>query len=232
MHAHATIDKPPRLYSVSSMSSKRTPEQLAKRAEWFRNYYRNCSAPRLARLKSTASSRQMLSAAEAAAIRFPSLLDEHIKRWDDRNISAAWCRKCGNNRVWNPDVCGRCRRCTSRKRARHRSRRKAALIASGRWGTIKRLAKQRRRARLRANGGTFSDLEWKVMLSYYGNRCVCCGTDGPLEPDHVIPLVLGGPHSACNIQPLCHHCNSIKGTTPMDYRPDRPLHHGSAWKLP
>lgn len=41
--------------------------------------------------------------------------------------------------------------------------------------------------------------------------------------DHVIPLVIGGPHHPDNIQPLCQRCNSRKGARVIDYRPGSPI---------
>lgn len=52
-------------------------------------------------------------------------------------------------------------------------------------------------------------------------RCRLCGCKTPKELqgsilptaptlDHIIPLALGGPHTAKNLQCLCHRCNSRK----------------------
>lgn len=65
---------------------------------------------------------------------------------------------------------------------------------------------------------SFSKEEWKFLLNFYGNRCLSCGTDKKLEPDHVIPLSKGGLNIMSNIQPLCRSCNSKKGAKTIDYR--------------
>jgi 5-methylcytosine-specific restriction endonuclease McrA len=53
---------------------------------------------------------------------------------------------------------------------------------------------------------------------------LCCKQEKPLTIDHVVPLSLGGSNSIDNLQPLCHQCNSRKGTRIIDYRslPIRP----------
>ena len=59
------------------------------------------------------------------------------------------------------------------------------------------------------------------ICNHYGNKCLGCGRDDTrLTIDHVIPLSVGGPDIASNIQPLCQTCNSSKGTKCIDYRPD------------
>lgn len=77
----------------------------------------------------------------------------------------------------------------------------------------------KRRARIQANGGSFTAGEWKALCQKYGNRCLCCGKRKKLTADHVVPLAAGGPNVIENIQPLCRECNSAKRTKIIDYRP-------------
>lgn len=42
-------------------------------------------------------------------------------------------------------------------------------------------------------------------------RCAECGSPGPLEFDHIIPVALGGATTVNNIQLLCLDCNRKKG---------------------
>ncbi|MEH0586231.1 HNH endonuclease signature motif containing protein [Streptomyces sp. B21-106] len=79
---------------------------------------------------------------------------------------------------------------------------------------MSRLKKQRRRA-----AGVLTAAEWRQILALYGNRCLRCGSSGPLTIDHVIPVSKGGPNTAANVQPLCGSCNSSKSTKATDYRP-------------
>lgn len=81
-----------------------------------------------------------------------------------------------------------------------------------------RAAKQRRRARLQGNGGSYSAAAWRMMCEHFGNVCLCCGGLGPLTVDHVIPIVAGGPNSIENLQPLCKPCNVLKKARTIDYR--------------
>jgi 5-methylcytosine-specific restriction endonuclease McrA len=76
-----------------------------------------------------------------------------------------------------------------------------------------------RRAKLKGNGASLAISEWQEILRKYGNKCLCCGRkDVKLTMDHVVPISLGGTHTADNVQPLCQSCNSAKGTKVIDYR--------------
>lgn len=78
---------------------------------------------------------------------------------------------------------------------------------------------QNYRARKKFNGGRVTAKEWKQILEKYDHKCLCCKRKNvKLTMDHVVPLILGGAHTAENIQPLCHSCNSRKGTKAIDYR--------------
>jgi len=83
-----------------------------------------------------------------------------------------------------------------------------------------RANKQKRRALLAGNGGSFTDGEFRVLCAQYDNQCIGPGPHGgPLCADHVIPVGQPGGHSnISNIQPLCKRCNSRKGTKTIDYR--------------
>jgi 5-methylcytosine-specific restriction endonuclease McrA len=56
-------------------------------------------------------------------------------------------------------------------------------------------------------------LRARLFAEYFG-RCAYCPR--PAETlDHVVPLALGGPHSAANLVPACNCCNTDKGDTPL-----------------
>jgi len=86
-----------------------------------------------------------------------------------------------------------------------------------------------RRARIKANGGTYTAAEWTALKAKYGNRCLWCGAaEGDIQangkpvvltPDHVVPIVRGGSNTIENIQPLCKRCNSVKSRRVRDFRP-------------
>lgn len=51
------------------------------------------------------------------------------------------------------------------------------------------------------------------------HTCQSCGAKAPdvkLEPDHVIPVTLGGSDDPSNLQTLCEDCNAGKSATPPD----------------
>ena len=81
-----------------------------------------------------------------------------------------------------------------------------------------RAANNRRRARLKGNGGDFTADEWKAMCAFYDNRCLRCREKKVLTVDHVVPVSKGGRNDILNIQPLCRSCNTSKGTRNTDYR--------------
>lgn len=79
----------------------------------------------------------------------------------------------------------------------------------------------KRRARIVGASGKFTQSEWRMLKTRYGNRCLKCGRSEPdvkITPDHVIPLALGGNNDIGNIQPLCIGCNAAKQARIIDYR--------------
>lgn len=78
-----------------------------------------------------------------------------------------------------------------------------------------------RRKRTLMSEGDLTKSEWQSILDKYGRRCLCCGrSDVEITMDHIVPLEIGGPHTAENVQPLCRSCNSSKKQKTTDYRPD------------
>lgn len=72
---------------------------------------------------------------------------------------------------------------------------------------------KRKTGRVMLNDGTASAA---VILG--GDRCLYCNVrlnDANRSHDHMIPLTLGGVHSAANIAPCCIRCNTAKG--PADF---------------
>ncbi len=69
----------------------------------------------------------------------------------------------------------------------------------------------RRRARkLAATIGVVTGAGLAAKWAYWSGRCWMCGAEADTW-DHVIPLVLGGPHCLSNLRPACRSCNSRKG---------------------
>lgn len=60
--------------------------------------------------------------------------------------------------------------------------------------------------------GTHTKTEWIELRDRVG-MCLGCGSKtSQLTKDHIAPIVFGGCDCIQNIQPLCHSCNSRKGS--------------------
>ena len=73
-------------------------------------------------------------------------------------------------------------------------------------------ASARRRVRMANFDGNFTSKEFRALCVTFENRCVYCGQELPLGPDHLVPLSRGGSNSIDNIVPCCRYCNSAKHT--------------------
>ena len=70
-----------------------------------------------------------------------------------------------------------------------------------------------RREREKLLGNTYSSKTWEYTKQYFNNRCCYCGKELPLERDHLIAVINGGPTQGNNIVPACKSCNSSKGVS-------------------
>lgn len=70
--------------------------------------------------------------------------------------------------------------------------------------------------------GTVSAEELEAAWNVAGGKCLCCGTTDNLAFDHIQPFIVGGTHSAENLQLLCDSCNFLKGGFAIDFRGDTP----------
>jgi 5-methylcytosine-specific restriction endonuclease McrA len=56
-----------------------------------------------------------------------------------------------------------------------------------------------------------TDEQWMAILYAFRFRCAYCGIGGvKMGQDHVVPLALGGAHTASNVVPACPPCNQRK----------------------
>lgn len=76
-----------------------------------------------------------------------------------------------------------------------------------------------RRARIMANGGTFTDKDIAHMMHIQQGHCAYCGRVGQkLTVDHIISIFQGGSNDTWNLCLACGSCNSSKGgRTPWEW---------------
>lgn len=106
------------------------------------------------------------------------------------------------------DIAGTSRMCRPCRRAKQKAQRQKNPRT---YRAQKRRAKHRRRAAEKA-GGSYSAQEWRSILERHDHRCVRCQVQGDMTVDHILPLSKGGLNVARNLQPMCHRCNTAKGS--------------------
>jgi len=75
--------------------------------------------------------------------------------------------------------------------------------------------------RRKASVGYYTPKQWTKLCELCNDKCVRCGRDVKLSPDHIIPASRGGSTFISNIQPLCSGCNARKSNIyTNDYRPE------------
>jgi HNH endonuclease len=57
----------------------------------------------------------------------------------------------------------------------------------------------------------------RQVFRLYGKKCFACGSDGPLEIDHIHPRSHGGTAAFQNLQPLCRQCGQVKADSLPQY---------------
>lgn len=104
-----------------------------------------------------------------------------------------------------------------RAKIRYRAdpRYRASVAAGGeKWdalnGDYYAVAAHKRRVLVKANGGSLTVAEWRVILLVWESSCAYCGAVGKMTMDHVIPVSRGGVHATTNVVPACKPCNSRK----------------------
>ena len=131
------------------------------------------------------------------------------------SVSSKACSSCGEPKPasdfprapGNRDgLRGQCRLCIS---ARKRKYREGHLVAHA--------AHQQKRRALKAGVLHVPYNRGDILARY--PLCLACGSSQNLHVDHVVPLSLGGPDEAGNLQVLCRHCNLSKHSKYHEYRP-------------
>jgi 5-methylcytosine-specific restriction endonuclease McrA len=98
-----------------------------------------------------------------------------------------------------------------------------AFLRRSRARYVRRQRSKRMKDR-RPDMPAFTREDWRIALEAFDHRCAYCGSAGPLEREHFIPLGPGwnrhGYHTADNIVPACAACNGRKGShRPMWWHP-------------
>jgi 5-methylcytosine-specific restriction endonuclease McrA len=94
--------------------------------------------------------------------------------------------------------------------------------ASAKWNAtpqgreLARHLAERRRAMKAGAEATLTVDDWAACLAYFDHRCAYCGTDGPMQQEHVVPLIREGEHTATNVVTACRPCNGSKFTADME----------------
>ena len=136
-------------------------------------------------------------------------------------------RKAAERRATNPEKDrANARAWYHTNHARGRASRNAWLAANP---DKKRVYSQNRRARKTGTSGNVPSNMVEILFEQQNGVCACCGE--PLVEyhiDHIIPLALGGEHSASNLQLLLPKCNMMKGAKhPDEYRKYRKSQAGA-----
>jgi 5-methylcytosine-specific restriction endonuclease McrA len=158
-------------------------------------------------------------------------LEEFHNAKAHRDGKSSRCKPCAISiaSAWNRDNINKARRNSRNCFAKHKEQRKAQVarryeLFPEEMKFSRRLITHRRRERLRNASHTLALADWKALVAYEGNVCVCCKQPSPrLEIDHIVPVALGGGHDLANVQPLCRRCNASKHTDIIDYRTWIPL---------
>lgn len=91
---------------------------------------------------------------------------------------------------------------------------------------LSRLARSRRRARIKGAGGDHTTDDLAAILKAQKGCCAYCRAklSGKKHVDHIIPLARGGSNGRANLQYLCRPCNQSKSAKdPIAFAQERGL---------
>jgi len=158
---------------------------------------------------------------KAWAMKNKDSLAEKRAAWLTENravLKAAQRRYYEKNRE---KVIAKARQCDIENPASARER-KARYAATPRGRDKALESVHRRRARMAGARGSHTRAQFRKLVAFYENKCLCCGDVFPIaqiEADHVVPVAHGGDNSIFNLQPLCQPCNRRKADKHQDFRP-------------
>jgi 5-methylcytosine-specific restriction endonuclease McrA len=103
--------------------------------------------------------------------------------------------------------------------ARDPERRQRQIDSSPNRGAVRKAADARRRSRKLESVRSFTNAEWRILVTQFGGQCAYCACETTLQADHRIPLARGGSNAITNILPACARCNFRKGVlTETEFR--------------
>ena len=82
-----------------------------------------------------------------------------------------------------------------------------------------RIATEKRRAKKRGNGGSYTKEQWEECLKFFKYSCAYTGEDlsnGNLHVDHIVPLQKGGTNYIHNLCPSVSYANLSKSSKDME----------------
>ena len=157
-------------------------------------------------------------------------------RWRNRHPEA--CRACGKNAKHKKGYCGPCQKARNfvdngyrRHRLppslQHRVDTTVSWVSRiRRWAPVVGLAQELVRFDTQAmenpeisgveyQQGTLAGYEMReYLLEKWGRKCAYCGTENvPLQVEHIVPKIKGGPNRASNLTLACKPCNDSKTDT-------------------
>lgn len=187
---------PEKFRSKTMESAKKHPERVKARLDrWRKDNACHVKAYQAQYMKDNAEKVRMLKAAhyqknkERLGARWAKYYAENFQHLREKRIKYYW------NNVETE-------RCKSAKYAKENP-------------ILCRLARHKRRARIKANGGELSkDITVKLLLFQKG-RCRICKiklVGVKYHLDHIVPIAKGGLNVDGNIQLLCQKCNQSKGS--------------------
>ena len=127
------------------------------------------------------------------------LARQHAREWREANPEKV--KKA--NKVW-------------RDANRERLKEKRRAYRDGNRETIRALNNGRKALLRGVEPRDLSSKQWLAIVAAYRGMCVYCGIKPErITMDHIVPLSVGGGHTAANVAPACGPCNSKKRAGPV-----------------
>ena len=138
-------------------------------------------------------------------------LEAYPKRKEMRDGHRAECKACRNaySDKWR-SVNKQRQANTHREWKAKNPGRMAAIHKMWRESNPNKRVASNHRYRARLSSNSVNMVSAKEIADISALPCYACGTHGPSQVDHIIPLIRGGAHSIGNLIPLCGSCNQSK----------------------